>query len=195
MKIKIKRRSAPDAPAYYVSCEYFGAENISVADLLSTLNAEAFANDRIAWDCACLEGRCGACAMRINGRPSLACKSLLRDAVRDGQITIEPLTRFPVKKDLAVDRGAMLDCGSAMKQKPGEDGMAFAAAQCLMCGCCIEICPAYSPGGTFPGPAGILRKYLEGTLAHEDTAPCLHCGACTRICPQGIDLGKYTALH
>lgn len=53
----------------------------------------------VRWNCRA--GRCGSCAMRINGRPLLACRE---DADKyTNEITIEPLGIFPVVKDLVTD--------------------------------------------------------------------------------------------
>ena len=188
MIIKIKRQAAPDTAPYYSIAEYSGDGSISVADWLSAANADSFSADRIAGDCACLERRCGACAMRINGRPALACAVLLRDAVRGGETVIEPLEKFPVIKDLAVDRSAMFAPGADRGVTAPNGRLKFSSAQCLMCGCCLDICPVYSAGGSFLGAAGIVHKYLAGTLSSADLSPCLRCFACIRVCPQGIPI-------
>ena len=46
---------------------------------------------------SCASGQCGACAVRVNGEPVLAC---MEEA--GGRITIEPLN-LAVKKDLVTD--------------------------------------------------------------------------------------------
>ena len=80
MKIKILRQAFPGAEPYWESFEYDGPENISVAALIDHINYnDDIVNDkgektrRIGWECSCLQGICGACAMVINGVPALAC--------------------------------------------------------------------------------------------------------------------------
>ena len=46
----------------------------------------------------CGRGVCGSCTMRINGQPGLSC---LRKG--DENITLEPLAKLPVIRDLVVD--------------------------------------------------------------------------------------------
>ena len=76
----------------------------SAGALQDETGAEA---ERVAWDCACLEKKCGACAMVVSGRPALACAvSLGAAADSSGEITLEPLRKFPRIRDLQVDRGA-----------------------------------------------------------------------------------------
>ena len=92
----------------------------TVADLLRSLNeqeeikdASGEIADPVGWECSCLEKKCGACAMLINGRPALACGVFLKIAASEpskrgfrkrGEVVLEPLSRFPVVRDLMVDR-------------------------------------------------------------------------------------------
>ena len=62
--------------------------------------------DEIQWECGCMVRKCGACAMRINGRPRLACDTFLH-TLKSRNITLEPLSKFPLVKDLIVDRSAV----------------------------------------------------------------------------------------
>src|SRR5207249_11202212 len=47
-------------------------------------------------------GVCGSCGANIDGEPKLTCASFLHD-FKGRTITIEPMTHFPVIKDLVVD--------------------------------------------------------------------------------------------
>ena len=60
----------------------------------------------LAYRASCHMAVCGSCAMRINGEPRLACKTLALDIVKkydSNQITVEPMDYFKVQKDLIVD--------------------------------------------------------------------------------------------
>ncbi len=52
---------------------------------------------------SCAHGICGSDGMTINGVSALACQKLVKDYEEDKQILIEPLSVFPVVKDLVVD--------------------------------------------------------------------------------------------
>jgi succinate dehydrogenase / fumarate reductase, iron-sulfur subunit len=53
---------------------------------------------------SCRSAICGSCAVSINGRPALACQTLIGKAVENGRtIAIEPLPHFRQLKDLVVD--------------------------------------------------------------------------------------------
>src|ERR1700747_1450653 len=56
----------------------------------------------ISYDSNCLEEICGSCAMLINGKARMAC-SALGDSLEQ-PLTIEPMTKFPIVRDLAVNR-------------------------------------------------------------------------------------------
>lgn len=53
---------------------------------------------------SCRSAICGSCAVSINGRPSLACQTLIGKATESGStVTVEPLPHFRQLKDLVVD--------------------------------------------------------------------------------------------
>lgn len=101
----------PDSHPYWQEFRYERKENQTVAGMLEELNYKDDLTDtdgnparRIQWECSCLQGMCGACAMVINNRPALACETFLRD-LRGETVTLEPLRKFPTVCDLVVDRG------------------------------------------------------------------------------------------
>src|SRR5699024_12428395 len=59
----------------------------------------------------CLEEVCGACSMVINGTARQSCATLVDNL--EQPIRLEPMTTFPVVRDLIVNREKMFD---ALKQ-------------------------------------------------------------------------------
>jgi len=51
---------------------------------------------------ACRGAVCGACAMSINGRPALACRTQLKNLPSD-RVVVEPMPNLDIIKDLVVD--------------------------------------------------------------------------------------------
>lgn len=56
------------------------SDTVTVTSALSELNKrkeladiEGVVSGRIVWECSCMQKKCGACAMLINGKPRLAC--------------------------------------------------------------------------------------------------------------------------
>src|SRR6478609_10836305 len=56
----------------------------------------------LAFRWSCRMGICGSCGMNVAGEPRLTCGTFLTDYA-PGPITIEPLSNFPVVRDLVVD--------------------------------------------------------------------------------------------
>lgn len=161
----------------------------------------------IRWECSCLQKKCGACAMVVNGRPALACAVRLADC--GDTVRLEPLRKFPVVEDLIVDRSVMhenlktmklwFDSGAVAGNKTRE--LAYDASRCLQCGCCLEVCPNFAPGEAFTGMAAAVpmaRLLLEMPPEQRMEATRLYrrhvfegCGkslACRSVCPVGIDI-------
>lgn len=157
--IEIKRQKAPAAKPYWERFSYEGDGKLSVADLLNTINQntpvktmEGTHTAPIAWECSCGEKKCGACAMLVNGYPRLACASFLCDVAKRGRITLAPLSKFPVVADLKVDRTIMTEMLKTMRvwqtdgdicQDEEENKDMYRSAKCVMCGCCLEVCPNF----------------------------------------------------
>lgn len=145
-EIQIRRQNSAQDAVYWQTfcCESDG--NASVADALRALNARTPLLDAagtpaqpIGWECSCLVRKCGACAMRINGVPRLACSVFLRD-IKSGRLLLEPLSKFPLVRDLIVDRRVIFDRLKEMQQ--------YRASYYEGCGkslACQDICPAGIP--------------------------------------------------
>ena len=138
-----------------------------------------------------MEEVCGSCSMLINGRARQACSALV-DTLEQ-PIVLEPLTKFPVVRDLLVDRAAMFDALRQVKAWVPIDGswdihtggprispqqwdLNYALSRCMTCGCCMEACPQFGPdrGLHRPGAAGPgaavqqppHRQYLRAERLH-----------------------------
>ena len=61
----------------------------------------------ITYDSNCLEEICGSCAMLINGKARMACSALVDKL--EQPVTLEPFSKFPVVRDLAVDRSVLFE--------------------------------------------------------------------------------------
>ena len=212
MKIRILRRASPVSPEYWEAFDYTGTRDISVAGLLDRLNyADDIVNDagekttRIAWYSSCMQGMCGACAMVINGTPALACETFLKD-LGDADIELRPLKKFPVIRDLLVDRSSIHEnlkrnniyIGEFQPQKDGKHDLQYDIAKCLKCGLCLEVCPNYTSGSTFYGAlfandcylvssrngakAGEIRRLYDEHFA----SACSKSLSCMTVCPMNI---------
>lgn len=216
--IEILRQANREATPYRQTVSYRTDDaEMSVATLLKRINADDGVRDaegrpveEIRWECSCLQKKCGACAMRINGRPRLACDARLGE-FRSGKILLEPLKKFPVITDLIVDRSVMFDNlrsislwleYEARHTEKGE-GLAYEASRCLQCGCCLEVCPNFIPGERFYSAAAFVpaARVLAELPKKEKTdivdayvsgiyQGCGKSLSCRDICPAGIDIER-----
>jgi succinate dehydrogenase / fumarate reductase, iron-sulfur subunit len=131
----------------------------------------------VVWDQCCLEEVCGACSMLVNGKVRQACSALVDQVSPNGEaITLEPMTKFPLVRDLIVDRSRMFDdlkrvkawidldgsheLGPGPRQAPENQEEAYPLSRCMTCGCCLEACPQINERSKFIGPAAISQVRL-----------------------------------
>ncbi|MBF5043953.1 succinate dehydrogenase iron-sulfur subunit [Aggregicoccus sp. 17bor-14] len=128
----------------------------------------------VVWDSACLEEVCGSCAMNINGRVRMACSALIDKL--EQPITLEPMKKFPVVRDLAVDRERMFgalkrvkgwinvdgthNLGPGPRQSPKDQSTMYVLSTCMTCGSCLEACPQVTLDNDFIGAAAISQARL-----------------------------------
>src|SRR6202142_1444524 len=109
---KIKRKSTPDAKSHWEEFELPWPSGMNVISSLMEIAAnpvtrEGKATTPITYDSNCLEEVCGSCAMLINGRARMACSALVDKL--EQPIRLEPFSKFPVVRDLAVDRSGWFE--------------------------------------------------------------------------------------
>lgn len=212
MKVKILRQISPGSEPYWETFAYDGPPDNSVAGVLDYINyhddildIDGRRTTRIGWECSCLQGVCGACAMVINNTPALACETFVRD-LKGECVEIRPLRKFPVLHDLIVDRTSIHENLTRTnvfigEYQPGaEDSHAhqYAAAKCLKCGLCLEVCPNYTDGGHFYGAAFANDCYLVASRNREKAGEireaygghfargCSKALSCMDVCPMKI---------
>ena len=212
MRVRILRQQMPASEPYWETFEYDGPAENSVAGVLDyinynddVVNIEGKRSTRIGWECSCLQGVCGACAMVIDGRPALACETLVKD-LKGEEIEIRPLRKFPVIHDLIVDRSSIQEnltktnvfIGEYQPSEDGDHGHQYTAAKCLKCGLCLEVCPNYVNGRTFFGATFANDCYLVAarnrTKAKEISraygehfgSTCSKSLSCMDVCPVKI---------
>lgn len=153
--------------------------NMNVISVLMELRGDPHTTDGkksppVAWDAACLEEVCGSCSMNINGVPRQACSALV-DQLPD-PIVLEPFSKFPVVRDLVIDRSSMFenlkrvkawvpidgtyDLGPGPRMAEEERSKMYVLQTCMTCGCCLEACPQVNDHSDFIGPAAISQVRL-----------------------------------
>jgi succinate dehydrogenase / fumarate reductase iron-sulfur subunit len=131
----------------------------------------------VVWESVCLEEVCGSCTMLVNGRVRQSCSAMVDLIAPEGQvITLAPMTKFPVVRDLVVDRSRMFEdlkrvhawidldgsyaLGAGPRQSQDNQETAYPLSRCMTCGCCLEACPQISSTSDFVGPAALNQVRL-----------------------------------
>jgi succinate dehydrogenase / fumarate reductase iron-sulfur subunit len=150
--------------------------------------------NRIKWDhdgsCSyrrsCRHGICGACAIKVNGRSTLACKESMNEMVElfGNELTIEPLSIKRAVKDMIIDKGDFWDKHEAIHPylvsdveehpehehlvTPEEAEELNEADLCIQCGACHYACPVVEVNEDFFGPAAFAKAYRFEADVRDD---------------------------
>jgi succinate dehydrogenase / fumarate reductase iron-sulfur subunit len=166
-KVRILRQDGPSQRSYWQTFRVDYETDMNVISVLQRIAAQARTADGqavapVAWECNCLEEVCGACTMVINGRVRQSCSALVDRLLEDqpGLIELQPMTKFPVLRDLVVDRARLFRAlqkvrawipvdgyhhmGAGPLQSREDQEQAYPLTHCMSCGCCLEACPQYT---------------------------------------------------
>lgn len=214
VRVRIRRGGAAGDPEErFDSFEIETGPRMTVLDALVAVQSAQDAT--LSFRYSCRVGMCGTCALKVNGRPAWACRTLLGGLGEE--ITLEPLTNFPVLSDLAVDmspffekmkraRGWLEPTGAAEKApaliapNSRERKRIEPHIECITCGICYASCSIVGHDSDYLGPAALNRAY---TLVNDSRdvlglerlmEVCTEDGAwrchsqynCTESCPKGI---------
>src|SRR4029078_2694936 len=180
--IRIKRQDTPNSRSYWEKFQLTWKPGMNVISAMMEIAANPVTRDGkattpIAYDSNCLEEVCGSCAMLINGRARMACSALVDKL--EQPIRLEPFSKFPVIRDLSVDRSVLFENLKAVKAWVPVDGTydlgagprmpmeerqhAYPLSRCISCCCCMEACPQFNESTGFVGAAAISQVRLFNT--------------------------------
>jgi succinate dehydrogenase / fumarate reductase, iron-sulfur subunit len=214
--LKIKRfNPEKDRKPYWGEYDIEADESDRVLDAMQTVKWTI--DGTLNFRRSCAHGVCGSDAMRINGRNALACKLLVRDAVKNGAITIEPLLGLPLIKDLIVDMEPFFahyrtvmpflindtDPGPRERLQSQDQRARYDdTTKCILCAACTTSCPSFWARGDYVGPAAIVQAHRfifdsrdEGAADRlkilsdpEGVWRCRTIFNCTEVCPRDIQI-------
>jgi succinate dehydrogenase / fumarate reductase iron-sulfur subunit len=122
---------------------------------------------------SCRGAVCGSCAMRVDGKVVLACRTHVENLLKR-TVLIEPLPYFPVIRDLIVNMSIFfqhyLEIEPTLQGKPNPPQLEYLMRederkeidpyiQCILCGICFGVCPAFNRDSLFLGPAVLAKAY------------------------------------
>jgi len=160
-------------------------EDWVVLDALNHIKDQIDGTLSYRWSCRM--GVCGSCGMMVNGEPKLTCAAFLKHYY-PAIIRVEPLTNFPVIRDLIINLDDFMHKLKELKTWliPGEEEPVAAGeylqtpeqlahykqfSMCINCMLCYAACPVYGLHPKFLGPAAIAlgqRYNLDSRDAARD---------------------------
>lgn len=166
INVRVRRQDTPNTAPYWQLHRIGYESEMNVISVLQRIAAQATDVDGqpvtpVAWDCGCLEEVCGACTMVINGTVRQSCSALVDRLLAENpdEIVLEPMSKFPVIRDLVVDRRRLfrslervqawvpvdsyVPMGAGPRQSREQQERNYPLSQCMSCGCCLEACPQY----------------------------------------------------
>lgn len=125
----------------------------------------------LQFDFVCRAGICGSCAMLVNGRPALACRTLVSQLPK--VVNLMPLPGFELIGDLSVNTGKWMRGMSERLQtwlhtqqsididqleermEPKTAEQIYELERCIECGCCVAACGTAQMRPDFVGAVGL----------------------------------------
>ena len=178
---EIKRQNGPDGQATFDKFDLPWRPGMNVISSMMEIATNPVTTDGrettpITYDSNCLEEVCGSCSMLINGKARMACSALVDKVAVNDTVRLEPLSKFPVVRDLSVDRSVLFenlkrvkawvpvdgtyDLGSGPRITPQEQEEAYPLSRCISCTICMEVCPQFNEQTGFVGAATIAQAKL-----------------------------------
>jgi len=177
--VRVKRQAGPQERPRWEEFELIRRSHMNVIICLRDIAERPVTRagkptTPVAYESNCLEEVCGSCAMLINGKARMACSALVDSLTQP--IRLEPLTKFPVVRDLVVDRSVMFESlkrvkawvpidgtynlGEGPRMSPELQAKAYPLSRCISCGACLEVCPQVNENNHFIGAAIISQVRL-----------------------------------
>ena len=175
--LKIHRYDPDDKRSWVQTYELEAGRIFRFTDVFREINNEI--DPSLAWNSSCEHAQCGTCAVRVNGKPLLACELLVENAVAHFGTTVfevAPITVAPVIRDLIVDFEQAYERVSKVKPyiieptqnpNPGNEYQIdprdldryVDATRCVNCFCCADACISSEKG--FLGPNAVMASIIR----------------------------------
>jgi succinate dehydrogenase / fumarate reductase iron-sulfur subunit len=210
--LRIKRFHRDRKPSSWIDTFHLEVrKGMNLLEALSKIQDEQDAS--LSFRYSCRGAVCGSCAVRINGRLALACRTRVEDL--EPPAFIEPLPLFPLIRDLIVDmsvffenyrkiepflHGRPVPSGSEYPMHEDERKAIDPYIQCILCGICFGVCPAFQRSAGFLGPAMLAKAYrffadsrdrrkkeiLGKVNGQEGVWGCNTVFRCVNVCPKEV---------
>ncbi|MEM0139680.1 MAG: succinate dehydrogenase/fumarate reductase iron-sulfur subunit [Ferroplasma sp.] len=211
--INIKKYNEKDG-AFWKSYKVKADRYTQMTEVLRKIKSEQ--DPALAYRASCHMAVCGSCSMKINGIPSLACRTMaLQAADEKNEINVEAMDYYPGVRDLItnidtfydkmykvmprlVAADSVISGENEQRMTPEDQDEVWKFEECIYCGLCVSACPSVKLDEKFLGPAAHAKGFrfvddMRDTKQEErlgllmDSAwRCTSCYMCYEVCPQDV---------
>lgn len=168
---KILRYDAqePGQPAGFQTYRVKVIPGLTVLAVLIRIRDEI--DGTLSFRSSCRSAVCGSCAMVINGKIDLACRTQVA-SFGSNEIILEPLPNMEIIKDLVVDMTPFWnmyekiqpwlirrspDPKKEIEQSEEQRRKIDQTVNCILCACCYGACPVLARNPDYVGPAALAK--------------------------------------
>ncbi len=202
----------PGKEAYFSSYRIRAIPGLNVLTALMRIRDEL--DGTLAFRSSCRAATCGSCAMLINGKPDLACRTQVA-FFEEKTIILEPLPNMEIIKDLVVDMTPFWNMyeqiqpylirkspepEKEIRQSEEDRKRIDQFVNCILCACCYGACEVLSREPGYIGPAALAklhrfmldsrderpRRFLESVNNSRGVWGCDTLFRCIDACPKEV---------
>ncbi len=160
---------------YYKSYEMEVGKDELILDIMNRIKWEH--DGSFSYRRSCRHGICGACAVKVNGKATLACKQNAIELLDlfNNELVIEPSSKKRSIKDMIIDKSDFWEKHATVKpfivadidphpehetkQSLEEFDKFLESDLCIQCGACHYSCPVLEVNEDYFGPAAFVAAY------------------------------------
>lgn len=211
--VNIKKYNDKDG-AFWKSYKLKADKYTQMTEVLRRIKSEQ--DPTLAYRASCHMAVCGSCSMKINGVPSLACRTIALQAVDEkNEINVESMDYYPGVRDLITDIDGFYDKiykvmprliadesvlmgENEQRMTPENQTEVWKFQECIYCGLCVSACPSVKEDEKFLGPAAHAKgfRFIDDVrdtkkqeridLLMDSAYRCTSCYMCYEVCPQDV---------
>ncbi len=211
--VNIKKYNDKDG-AFWKSYKLKADKYTQMTEVLRRIKSEQ--DPSLAYRASCHMAVCGSCSMKINGIPSLACRTIALQAVNEkNEINVESMDYYPGVRDLITDIDGFYDKiykvmprliadesvlmgENEQRMTPEDQTEVWKFQECIYCGLCVSACPSVKEDEKFLGPAAHAKgfRFIDDVrdtkkqerieLLMDSAYRCTSCYMCYEVCPQDV---------
>ncbi len=160
---------------YYQTIEMDVNQDELVLDVMNRIKWEH--DGSFTYRRSCRHGICGSCAIKVNQKPTLACKDNVFELVEifGEELVIEPQDKTKAYKDMVIDKNSFWEkydqvqpyLVADIEEFPTQENLVSQedaekideADYCIACGSCFYACPAVEVNDEYIGPMALTKAW------------------------------------